>query len=485
MIIKAIYKKTYNAARKHLKYFLIMVLICIASTAMSIMMSNMGIDKENTLMVFLVGVLTVTSVTRGYIYGAVAAVLSVLLFNYFLTQPIHTLIISYSQDFILIVFFLIASLISSTMTSKLQNQTEIAKKNEKTARLLYEITKGFLDVTGKENIVFKGINYIYNYAGYKCYVKLDSEERIFCSPGLPDYNDIIEKQESYNIPIKGMANQIGIMKIIDSKVPISTENNMIIKTIVYQMALVLDREFIYNEREKIRIAMEGERLKSTLLRSISHDLRTPLTGIIGASELIIDSNDSLDYKSIKKLASDIKEESTWLIKSVQNILDMTRISEGKLTVNKDYEAVDDLINETLNHVPHLTSTGRLHIFPPEDIILVLVDGRLIVQVLVNLLDNAHKHSGENSQINLKSYRDDNNVIFEVSDNGEGIDMTVEDSIFDGFVTKHKNTADGSRGVGLGLAICKAIITAHNGIITAENQKTGGALFKIILPLEEI
>lgn len=469
---------------KHIIYSIKLILICTVSTVASILMRDMGIGKENTLMVFLVGVLTVTSVTRGYIYGAVAGVISVLLFNYFLTQPIHTLIISYSQDFILVVFFLIASLISSTMTSKFQYQTEIAKRNERTARLLYEITKGFLNVTGKENTVHKGINFINDYVGYHCYVRLDFEEKIFCTPGLEEYNENM-KIKSYKIPIKGVANEIGTMEIIDIKLPISSENNMIIKTIVYQMALVLDREFIYDEREKIKIAMESERLKSTLLRSISHDLRTPLTGIVGASELILDSYDKLDSKSIKKLVSDIKEESIWLIKAVQNILDMTRISEGKLTVNKNYEAVDDLINQALTHVPLLTSSCRFHVFVPDDIIIVMVDGRLIVQVLVNLLDNAYKHTIEGTQIELKVYKSGINVIFEVADNGVGIDLTIMDTLFDGFVTYHKNIADGSRGVGLGLAICKAIITAHNGSITASNKKTGGAIFKVSLPIEEI
>lgn len=468
---------------KNLKYFLNVIFICSVSTFLSIVMNDFGIGKENTLMVFIVGVLTVTTVTRGYIYSAVAAVLSVILFNYFFTEPIHSLQISNSQDFILIVFFLIASLISSTMTSKLQDQTEISKRNERTARLLYDITKGFLNVTGKENIVLKGINYIKDYVGYDCYVKLDYDEKIFSTEGLPEY-EILKKENMRLIPIKGVTKKIGEMQLVDAKNPITTENDMIIKTIVHQMAIVLDREFIYEERQKIKIQMESEHLKSTLLRSISHDLRTPLTGIKGASELILDSYDNLDSKSVIKLASDIYDESAWLIKTVQNILDMTRFSEGKITVNKDYEAVDDIVNQTLTHVPFLSSSGRLHVNVPEDIIIVPVEGKLIVQVLVNLLDNAYKHAGEDAQIYLKAYSEDDSAIFEISDNGVGIDPSIINNIFDGFVTQHKNNiVDAKLGVGLGLTICKEIVTAHNGIITAKNSKTGGAVFKVTLPLE--
>jgi two-component system sensor histidine kinase KdpD len=251
------------------------------------------------------------------------------------------------------------------------------------------------------------------------------------------------------------------------------------------MALVLDREFIYNERERIKLAMESEHLKSTLLRSISHDIRTPLTGIMGASSLVLDSFESLDEASMKHLISDINEEALWLINSVQNILDMTRISEGQLVVRKEFEAVDDLINQTVTHVSWLTRSNRLHVVVPDDIILVESDGRLIVQALVNLLDNAYKHSGNDTIIELKAYYEHESVIFEVSDNGTGIDESIKNSLFESFVTLPRDISDSSRGVGLGLAICKAIVNAHNGKITALNKPDGGAVFRIELPCEEV
>lgn len=406
-----------------------------------------------------------------------------MLFNYLFTQPIHSLAISNTQDIVLMIFFLTASLISSTMTSKLQYQTEISKSNERTARLLYEIAKGFFNVTGNENIILRGINYIKEYVGYDCYVKLNNEAKIYSSEGIPDYEDI-KKEHILLIPIKGVAKQRGDVQLVNVNSPLSDEQDMIVKTIVYQMAIVLDREFVYEERQKIKIDMERERLKSTLLRSISHDIRTPLTGIKGASELILDSYDSLDGETVKKLASDIYDESTWLMMTVQNILDMTRINEGRLSITKNFEAVDDIVNQTLTVVSKIASSGRLHVSIPDEIVLLSVDGRLIVQVLVNLLDNACKYAGENAEVNLKAYRKEDSFIFEVSDNGEGINPSIINKIFDGFVTHQKNNvADGCLGVGLGLMICKEIVNAHNGTITAENLKNGGAAFKVKLPLE--
>lgn len=477
------YNKNKNFLYINFKDLWSVIGICFVSTLLSIVMNESGIGKENTLMVFIVGVLAVTTVTKGYIYSAAAAVISVIVFNYLFAQPILSLKISNTKDIILMVFFLITSLIASTVTSKLQYQTEISRRNERTARFLYEVAKGFFNITGNENIILKGINYIKDYAGYDCYVKLNNEEKIYSTEGISDFEEI-KKEHIMLIPIKGMAMQRGEVQIVNVDTHLSPEDDMIIKTIVHQMAIVLDREFIYEERQKIKVDMEREQLKSTLLRSISHDIKTPLTGIKGASELILDSYENLDAENIKKLASDIHDESTWLMKTVQNILDMTRISEGRLTVSKSYEAVDDIVNQTLTLVPQLHESGRLHVSVPDEIVVVPVDGRLFVQVMVNLLDNAYKHAGENAQVYLNIFVEDTSVIFEVSDDGRGIEPALINKIFEGFVTSHKNNVvDGSLGVGLGLTICREIVKAHGGTISAGNLKTGGTLFKVVLPLE--
>jgi len=464
--------------------FIKVISICTLSAVFSAIINGLGVGKENTLMVLLVGVLLVSTVTRGYVYSTIAAVINVMLFNYLFTQPVHSLAISNTKDIVLMAFFLTASLISSTITSKLQYQTEISKSNERTAKLLYEITKGFFNVTGNENIILKGISYIKEYTGYDCYIQLDNDTEIYSNDGIPDYEEI-KKEHILLIPIKGVAKKRGEVQIANVNSQMSREHDMIVKTIVHQMAIVLDREFIYEERQKIKIDIEGERLKSTLLRSISHDIRTPLTAIKGASELILDSYESLGEETVKKLAADIYEESTLLVMTVQNILDMTRISEGRLNIARNFEAVDDIVNQTLTMVPHMTAPERLSVYVPDDIVLLNVDGRLIVQVLVNLLDNAYKHAGDGAHVDFRAYREENSFVFKISDNGKGIEPSVIDKIFDGFVTyQSNNIADGSLGVGLGLTICKEIVSAHGGKISAGNTEGGGAEFKVMLPLED-
>jgi len=485
-ILNSIDSKKKLNLKTQMKYIIWVIIICVISTGLSVLLGETGMGKQNSLMIFLIGVLVITVLTKGYQYGFIASILNLFMFNYFFAEPLHSFAVSDLQDYVLIAFFLLASLICGTLSSKFQYQVKIANQNAHTAQLLYNISESFLKLSGVPSIIENGMNYIHDYTGYPCSVtldrnKFDSKELNYTTSDF----DIIEynKNRKYTLPIKASVNEIGTITFANVELPLHSEVDMFIKTVLYQMALILDREFIYNERERIKVAMEGEHLKSTLLRSISHDIRTPLTGIMGASSMILDSYESLDENSIKKLVSDINEESAWLFNSVQNILDMTRISEGKLTLKKEYEAVDDLINQAVMHVPRLTSANRLHVTIPEDILLIEVDGRLIVQVLVNLLDNAYKHSGKTSMVELIAFREKADVVFEVSDNGFGIDEAIKDTLFEGFITLPRNSADSSRGVGLGLSICKAIVYAHDGKITAYNKPEGGSVFHVELPYE--
>ena len=400
------------------KHFIVVILVCTLTTSLSILLYRTGIGKENTLMIFLVGVLAITVLTKGYIYGFIASFASLMIFNYFFTEPVHSFVIIHAQDYMLIVFFLIASMITGTLSTKFQKQTQIAQSNERTSQLLYHISESFLNLSGVHSILKNGVDFIYEHSRYRCEVVLD--DSLFSDSERHFSNSIKGDKASVNvvkIPIKAHSNQLGILYIEDAQMPLSHKDDMLIKSVVFQMALVLDREFIYSERERIKLAMTSERLKSTLLRSISHDIRTPLTGIIGASSLILEDYETLDEASIKKLVTDINEQAAWLHISVQNILDMTRIGEGNLILKKEFESVDDLFNQTVKHIPWLTNSNQLQVVIPDEIILVEMDGRLMVQVLVNLLDNAYKHSGSDSIIQLSAHTKGDKLIIDVSDNG--------------------------------------------------------------------
>lgn len=304
----------------HLKNILWVAVSSALATALSLILSQIGIGKEIGLMVYLIAVLSVTVLTQGYYYGIIASFLNLLMFNYFFTEPLHSFLMVHAQDYILIAFFSIASLITGTLSSKYQQQRAIAKKNEEMATLLYSISQRFLYVSDMHNILKKGSDIIKEHTGYACRTCLDHHiESLEGCIYSTDANWVAETPENNltSFQIKGISGNIGKLSLLNNGIPLKEKEHMVIQAVLYQMGVVIDRELINMERAKIKISMESEHVKNTLLRSLSHDLRTPLTGIMGASSLIYESIETLDTPSIKKLGQDIHEEASWLYYAVQ------------------------------------------------------------------------------------------------------------------------------------------------------------------------
>lgn len=240
---------------------------------------------------------------------------------------------------------------------------------------------------------------------------------------------------------------------------------------------------LYYQRERARSEAKLAQVKSSLLRSIGHDLRTPLTGILCGSNYLTEHCETMNTDEIRKMSSDIGEQAEWLIGMVENILYMTRIDAQSLDPEYQPEVVDDVLEEAVRRVPGLKSrpfTLRL----PEQVEIVPMDGKMIVQVLSNLLDNAVFHTPPGTAISLTARKHPDGICFTVEDAGEGIPLSQRPVIFDEFVTSKKGSIDGRRGTGLGLAICRAAVEAHHSTLIVGDSPMGGALFSFTLPTEE-
>ena len=286
------------------------------------------------------------------------------------------------------------------------------------------------------------------------------------------------------MPIRNREKTYGVIIFDCEGWTLSEEEKIYVDTVISQLTLVIERELLSREKENTRIQVERERLKSTLLRSISHDLRTPLTGITGSAGFLLDNLGIMDEARIKSMLKDICSDSEWLSTMVENLLNLTRIQEGRLDINKKKEVVDDLVASAVRLVSNRVGNHTLKMETPEDILLVSVDGRLFIQVLVNLLDNAFRHSGTGTTVTLRVKQDGNCLKFVVSDNGIGIPNDKIDKIFDNFFTTAYENGDKQRGVGLGLTICKAMVEAQGGTIRAFNSPQGGAVFEVSMPMED-
>jgi len=230
---------------------------------------------------------------------------------------------------------------------------------------------------------------------------------------------------------------------------------------------------------------QREQLRANLLRSVSHDLRTPLTSITGNADMLLDDSVSLPQATRRQLLQDIYDDATWLRTVMENLLAVTRLEDGEVTLNTDVELIDDVIEEAMRHVSREAKHYDIVVVPPNDLLLARMDPQVIVQVIVNLVNNAIAHTPKGSTITITSHREQGMVAVEVADNGPGVPDKDKEQVFDLFYKSSDEGADARRNVGLGLSLCRSIIQAHGGTIRVEDAVPHGARFIFTLPAEEV
>jgi two-component system sensor histidine kinase KdpD len=254
-----------------------------------------------------------------------------------------------------------------------------------------------------------------------------------------------------------------------------------LETFVNQTALALERASLADEAQQARIRAETERLRSALLSSVSHDLRTPLAAITGAATTILEGGPRLDQRTRQELVESIRDEADRLNRLVQNLLQMTRLESGTLRLRRDWHPLEEVVGAALGRQARSLGQRRVSVSIPPDLPLVAIDDVLMEQVLVNLLDNAAKYTPPESPIRIVATATDRRVTVEISDHGPGLPPGAEERVFEKF---YRAAPGGRQGAGLGLAICRGIVEAHGGRIWAHNLPEGGVSFFFTLPVSE-
>lgn len=380
---------------------------------------------------------------------------------------------------------------------KLHKEASKALEGEKKTEALYNVAKGLLSIgsPSKINVFFSEI--IFQNTGIKNQIIMDGqtytvlESEIEYQKYSKDIDFAIKTGShigvgtSYrpDLPFK----VIGISEITTHKVALLLEITEEIKSyeqdfinaIINLYKIVMQKEIAKMDEENSRLAAENERFKNQILRSISHDLRTPLTSILTGSTLLF-NNDDFDLNTRKEVLSEIIDEVDSMSLLVDNILQMTKFQNQEVILKKSKESVDDLVSQASANIHRRLKKHTLTIHRSDEVIILSVDSKLIIQVLTNILDNAIQHTNENSDIAIRYEIVGSDLHILVSDNGGGIKDSDLEYIFDSdFYTNTKK--DNRRGFGLGLNICKAIIEKHGGTISAYNNKEHGATFEIVLP----
>ena len=270
-----------------------------------------------------------------------------------------------------------------------------------------------------------------------------------------------------------------------NEIPLDSFENSVLLSILGECALALENIKNAREKEEAAILARNEQLRANLLRAISHDLRTPLTSISGNADNLLANYRKMDDSTRKQTFSDIYDDAMWLINLVENLLAVTRLEDGQVRLTQSVELMDEVITEALHHINRKSREHTIRVSASEDLILARIDAKLIVQVIINLVDNAVKYTPAGSVIEIHTEKAAHQVIVSVSDNGPGIPDEQKPHIFDMFYSGANKAADSRRSLGLGLSLCKSIAAAHGGSISVADNHPQGTVFILKLPAGEV
>ena len=486
---------------KESKKYIFLTVVLILSTLLAFAFEQLELRRENILLIYIVSIMLIIVETRKVVFGIISTFLLVFIFNFFFTEPKYTVIIDDANYIVTIVIFMVSIFILGTLTTSLQKEINSSQDNAKKIDLLYQISKELLYANSIEEIIEIELKHLklnlnrnmifciskdlmtygdldFDVESMKREINYSIENQLVCGKGQNKFSNIL-----YVIfPFVSKKDVSGVLIIDTSDTNINKQEKEFIQTALLHMLTAMEREKISEEQETIRLEMEKERLKSVLLRSISHDLRTPLTTLQTGTSFLYDSYELIDDQMKKNLLLDINNETSRLAEFVENVLSMTRLQANQLILHPTYELIEDIFNDLEQRVNNRLGEHKLKFTEQNQLDSVYADIPLLIQVLTNLIDNAIHHTHENSNITVSYQKTESDIVFTVKDDGGGISEEHMTHIFEDYVMSSDfKKGDKMRGIGLGLSICKAIVEAHKGRIFVENNDQNGATFTFNIP----
>ena len=288
------------------------------------------------------------------------------------------------------------------------------------------------------------------------------------------------------LSIRGTGGALAVVGIaVESGHPLQSFEKNLMVALLDECALALEKELTMREKQQAEAQAGQEALRANLLRAISHDLRTPLTSISGNANILMERADQLEPEKRRSLFTAIYDDAMWLINLVENLLAITKIEDNRVNMNMEPELLEDIFSEALSHLDRNACKHHIRTELADDMLMADMDARLMVQVVINIVNNAIKYTPEGSHITLSAEKSGQLVVVEIADDGPGVSAEARERLFDRFYTVGNERGDGRRGLGLGLSLCKSIITAHGGTIEAIKNEPQGTIFRFTLHASEV
>ncbi|SHN87711.1 sensor histidine kinase [Desulfitobacterium chlororespirans] len=491
--------------------------ILLVCTLIGLWFFSLGFSEANIITVYILGVLLNAILTRGRIYSAVSSILSVLVFNFFFTDPrfsFEAVDPGYPVTFLVM---LAAALITGTLTKQVKEQARQSAQKAYRTEVLLETSRKLQQAKDKADILS---------ATAQQMVKLLDRTVIFYpirQTALAEPLVLLKKDSAVDpqtylgadegavaewvyknnkragaatntlsaaqclyLAVRGGDTVLAVAGIVmDKEAPLEAFEKSLMIAMLGECALALEKERLNETQKQISLQVQQEQLRANLLRAISHDLRTPLTSISGNVGVLLGNSEVLSETQKRALYTNIYGDSIWLINLVENLLALTRIDNGTMNLNMQSELLEEVIAEALLHIRRNSAEHKLETRVADDLLMAKMDSRLIIQVLINMVDNAVKYTPPGSHITISARQERQTVLVEVADDGPGIGDEAKAKLFDMFYTAGDIRGDGRRGLGLGLYLCKAIIDAHGGKIYVQDNLPQGTVFGFTLQAEEV
>jgi two-component system, OmpR family, sensor histidine kinase KdpD len=479
--------------------------VLIATAVAWLMFPYFGV--ANLVMMYLIAVVVV-AIRYGRGPSVLASVLSVAAFDFFFVPPYYSFAVSDFQYLLTFGVMLVVALVISNLTVRIRQQAEMARYRERRTGVLYVMSRDLATHRGAgllANLAAKHLREVFEsqvaifladtdkrlqlQRGEALYFEFDPKEA-GVAQWVFEHNeraglgtDTLPGASALYLPLVGSAGPIGVVAVrpTESSRMLEPDQLHLLESLVNQVALAIERTRLSEEAQLAHVRVETERMRNAILSSVSHDLRTPLATITGAASSLLDQQGHIDPAARLELSRSIYREADRLDRLLKNLLDMMRIEAGAVQLNKEWHPVDEVVGAGLARLEGRLGDHTINTAFPPDLPLVLADGVLLEQVVINLVENAVKYAPPGSAIDLSASASDREVVIEVADRGPGIPPGEETRIFDKFY-RGKFAREG--GVGLGLTICRGIVEAHGGRIFAENRRGGGAVFRFTIPLLE-
>ncbi|XZE18721.1 DUF4118 domain-containing protein [Pirellulaceae bacterium SH449] len=480
--------------------------ILFLCTVMALAWNACGLTEANIVMTLLLGIVII-SARYGFWPSIVSSILAVVLFDVFFTKPYYTVVVNDSQYVVTFSVMLIVGMTIVALNNRIRRQAQYALQNERRTEALYRLSRKLAGITGLPFLALETEKVIAAEFGGEVALLLPENGRIVAQSIRPgsfatkaseivvaqwtfDHSEIAGRKtdtlplsEGVYFPLASPHGTIGVLGIRHDRVEdlLTPDSRSLLEAYATLIALALERDRLTIESHNARVQAETQELRSSLLASVSHDIRTPLAVIAGASSSLLHENQTaMDEQTKQELLSTIFDESARLTQLVENLLRLTQLSSGAVQIHREWHPVEDVVGTALHSLNHVLKQRSVTVHFPSDLLMGYFDEVLLQLALINLLENAARYTPVSDPIEIRGRQTQREIILEVADRGPGLDPEELETIFESFQRGQHAISD-SRGAGLGLAICRAIAKLHGGTIVAENREGGGALFRLLLP----